>query len=512
MKLWKYIRQKLLEHPGQTVCEGDASMTYEQLCIYAESFAQRLTAPHYGILCGSELAAAMALLACFAAEKPAVPLPARYGKDYYMKIWERADSPCLITDIGGELRTVPMPPSASAESPASCPGGVGCSGQEAGSEADCPGGAGCSGASGGSGPAFGTLAAGSRSADGQEETGEEETKPAVILFTSGSTGTPKGVMLSGESLIANVEDIASYFQIGEQDRILISRPLYHSSVLTGELLVSLCQGAGIEFFSESFQPLRLLQLMRDRGITAFGSTPTLLSTLARFVRPGQLLPVRLLSVSGECMTEGMARAIRTAFPQTEVYCGYGLSEASPRVAYLPPALFDRQPTAAGIPLPHVRLCIVDEQGRRVCGWEVGELLVQGPNVMLGYFQDEERSRRVLHGGWLRTGDLACWGADGMLFIKGRKDDMVIRAGMNIYPAEIENALSADPRVQGVLVYGYPKNGTQEIGMKISGAFGSLQEVVALCRERLPDFQIPSKIELTEATEVLLGGKKKRRTV
>lgn len=455
MRLWDYIREKMMENPDQIVCEGDASMTYEELCIYAEHRGKYLEKSCYAILCNSEMATALALLSCLAEGVTAVPLPMRYGSTYYGKVLQSLQPPALITDSLGYLSEYP-----------------------------------CS-----------------------ENSNKEPIKgnPSVILFTSGSTGTPKGVMLSEENLLSNIKDIGSYFPIGKNDTILIARPLYHSSVLTGEFLLSLCKGAKIVFSSEPFQPLNVLTLMKKHRVTVYGSTPTLLATLSRFIRKQDELSIRYLSVSGECMTEGMAKAIRKGFPNADVYCGYGLSEASPRVAYLPAYLFDDFPTATGIPVPSVKLRLLDKEGNIIQGaMEIGELLVQGPNVMQGYFDDADRTECVLKDGWLYTGDLAYWDHSGMLCVQGRKDDMIIRAGMNVYPVEIENTLSTDPRVKDVLVYGYRKGDTQEIGMKICGEFSNMEEVLEFCREKLPSFQIPSKIELVDETEVFSGGKKRRK--
>ena len=455
MRLWNYIRERMMEHPDQLVCEGEASMTYEELCIYAEHRAQNLNSPCYAILCNSEMATAMALLSCIAAGKTAIPLPMRYGGEYYEKLLKRAQPSVLITDIGGFATEYPFSSDA-------CP--------------NC-----------------------------------FEDEPAVILFTSGSTGTPKGVMLSESNLIANIRSIGSYFPIGNHDTILIARPLYHSSVLTGEFLLSLCKGAKIVFSSDPFQPLNILTLMKKHKVTVYGSTPTLLATLSRFIRSQRDLSIKYLSVSGECMTEGMAKAIRKGFPNADIYCGYGLSESSPRVAYLPPDIFERCPTTTGVPVCGVDICIVDPFDIRISATgEVGELLVRGPNVMQGYFNDEERTKRVLKDGWLHTGDLAYFDQNGLLCVKGRKDDMIIRAGMNVYPVEIENVISKDPRVRDVLVYGFKQNDTQEIGMKISGMFCCVQEVMELCHSVLPQFQIPFKIDLVEDADVLSGGKKNRK--
>lgn len=454
MTLWEYVKSKMLEHPSQTVCENNASMTYEELCIYAEARAQRLNKKSYTILCHSEMASALALLSCIAAGKTAIPLPLRYGGQYCKKLLDFTKDSALITDIAGFSYE------------------------------------------------YAILS------ENIKESHQDEA--VVILYTSGSTGTPKGIMLSEKNLICNIEDIRTYFPVTSNDTILISRPLYHSSVLTGEFLVSLCSGAKIIFTSESFQPLNIIKLLKENNVTVFGSTPTLITTLSRFVRNPKDLCVRLLSVSGECITEGMAKTIRKAFPDAAVYCGYGLSEASPRVAYLSAENFDEAPTCAGLPLPSVRIRIARADGKDAARGEIGEVLVKGDNVMIGYFNDAKRTKNTVRNGWLHTGDLGYINKGGMLYIKGRKDDMIIRAGMNIYPAEIENVLSADNRIRDIQVYGYEKNDTQEIGMTVSGDFTSSDEVMMMCRQQLPSYQVPSKIDLVDEIEKNVGGKRKRR--
>jgi len=451
-ELWSFIKDRMLEHPYSTVSEGDAIMTFEELCIFAENYAGKLKASFYGIFCQSEMASAMALLACIAAGKPAIPIPTRYGNDLYRKILDEADPPYVISDITGELDELDMNAK--------------------------------------------TMVDFSKS-------------PAVILYTSGSTGKPKGVMLSRSNLICNVKDILSYLPIGEKDTFLITRPLYHSSVLTGEFLAALCSGCNIVFYSGSFNPSDILKIIKRKLITAMGSTPTLMSTLARLVRGTTTATVRILTVSGECMTVGMAQSIRTGFPKAKVLCGYGLSEASPRVAFLPHELFNKNPTAAGLTLPSVEIKIVDENGNEVKAGQVGELLVKGDNVMMGYFKNPQKTKETIKDNWLHTNDLA-YVKKELLYIKGRKDDMIIRAGMNIYPAEIENVLSTDERVSDLLVYGYFDGTTQQIGLKIKGDFSYIEEVVELCREKLSSYQMPNKIEIVDNVTGSFSGKKKRK--
>ena len=453
MNLWQYIREKMMEYPEQMLCEGNASITYKELCEMVEKNTKELKGDSYAILCKSELIAAIALLSCVAADKPVVPLPTRYGPEVYQKILERSKVSSVITDIGGNVSEYPT---------------------------------------------------------GNSIKTDAFFNTAVILFTSGSTGEPKGVRLSHDNLISNIKDICVYFDINREDTILISRPIYHSSVLTGEFLVSLCKGTKIVFLSESFNPSSILSALNENSVTVLGSTPTLMTLLSNFIRCDAGISVRKLSISGECITDGMAKKIRKAFPNADIYCGYGLSEASPRVAFLPPNLFDINPTCAGVPLQSVSIRIVNEKGEDVLKDDVGELIVRGPNVMQGYFDDKDKSDSVLRNGYLHTGDLACFDAYGLLYIKGRKDDMMICAGMNIYPAEIENALSTDKRISSVVASGYLQNGMQKISLEVCGDFSGREEIVELCKEKLPKYQMPSKITFSNEPSVRCGGKIRRR--
>jgi len=127
--------------------------------------------------------------------------------------------------------------------------------------------------------------------------------------------------------------------LDSSDTILIARPLYHCAVLTGEFLCGLMKGANIKFYSGAFNPMVIIKIWRENAITAFAATPTLLSMIARFMRQGEKTPLRHIVVSGECMNEVTGREIAAAFPETDIYHVYGLTEACPRVAYMPPKHF-----------------------------------------------------------------------------------------------------------------------------------------------------------------------------
>ena len=454
MTLWNYVKEHMLENFDQQICEDGASLSYEETVIWAESFAQRLHGVNCcAILCSSEMAAAMSLLACFAADVTAVPLSMRYGEAHCNKILDRIHPDAIIMDAGGEIAVY-------------------------------------------------------RLKDGQYIPPDEH--PALIMCTSGTTGTPKGAMLSERSIVTNVSDIADYFLLDRSDTILIARPLYHCAVLTGEFLTALVRGANIRFYSGQFNPAKMLALIKEHRITAFCGTPTLLSVMARFNRSDATETLRHICISGECMRSDAGTKIRLAFPTCSIYHVYGLTEACPRVSYLPPKYFSIYPDCVGIPLKSVSVKILNDRGIPCRKSEEGILYVKGDSIMLGYYGEPEKTHAILKDGWLCTGDIAVTNSAGFLKILGRKDDLIIKSGMNIYPAEVEGVLKQDSRVKEVLVYGFHTQFGTQIGMNLVGDFSSTKEVRQLCMSVLPSFQVPAVIELVDSLPKNGSGKTIRR--
>lgn len=204
-------------------------------------------------------------------------------------------------------------------------------------------------------------------------------------------------------------------------------------------------------------------------------------------------------------------SIAEAFPDAEIYHIYGLTEACPRVAYLPPNKFKKNADCVGIPLRSVSLKIVSADGSLVGKNEIGVLWVRGDNVMAGYYKNPQKTNEVLKDGWLCTGDLALFNDEGFLKIKGRNDDLIIKAGMNIYPQEIESALKLDYRVKDVYVRGYTddKLGVQ-VELNITGDFSDISEVKDVCRCNLSAYQIPARINLLDEIPKNGSGKIIRR--
>ena len=330
-----------------------------------------------------------------------------------------------------------------------------------------------------------------------EENKEDITDLAFLMFTSGTTGVPKGVMLTDENIIANLEYISGYFDLSRCRKICIARPLVHIAVLTGELLYALCNGLTVQFYEEPFMPKRLITYCLNNGTDVFCATPTLFSALAKADKDKKF-PVKVAAVSGEVLTERVGRQIAEAFPNTSFYNVYGLTEHSPRVSALMPEEFALFPQSVGKPIGKVETKIVG-----------GELLLRSPCVMKGYFADGEKTREKISDGWLFTGDMAHFDDDGRLYIDGRKDNMIIRSGLNVYPEEIELAAMEISGVKDCAAYGENSENGVVICLKYVGDVKPQELRFNLVKILNPNI-VPSRIEKTDFIPRTPSGKKVRR--
>jgi long-chain acyl-CoA synthetase len=325
---------------------------------------------------------------------------------------------------------------------------------------------------------------------------------AVLLFTSGTTGRPKGVMLSHRNLLSNVQAFTSLASVSSGDRLLLVLPMHHAFPLTAGLLGTMSLGASLALEPDvrrtadrmaEMRPtiffgvpalydtmLRAVQqrVDRERGPGAFKRLTRRLGAIKRVtgfnVAPLILRPlhrrlggrIRFLASGGAPLHPDTHRAfLRLGMPLLQ---GYGLTEASPVCAAQPYSLprflftkyYERLAGSVGLAVPGVTLQLADlpELGIRAEAGGEGELLVKGPNVMMGYFRDEESTSAVIKDGWLRTGDLARIDRDGNVYITGRaKDVIVLDSGENIHPEEIEDILAPSPLVADACLMGGPKH-------------------------------------------------------
>ena len=326
---------------------------------------------------------------------------------------------------------------------------------------------------------------------------------ALIMCTSGSTGRAKGVMITAQGLKMNIFAIADYFNINSDDTIMIARPLYHCAVLTGEFLISLYNGVNIVFFDQKYTPTGIISAANHFDVTVLCATPTLFNHISLFMnRHNQSSTVTKIALSGECLTKTVADQIRKAFPKACIYNVYGLTEASPRVSYLPPKCFDKYSESVGLPLKGTEIKIIDtENGVEQPINLPGCILVKSPSLMKGYYNNQELTNLVITDGWLNTGDIGFKDENEFIYILSRADDMIIKGGMNIYPKEIENALNSLNEVKETMVYGIRSESGQDIAIDViledDFVDMGIKPLLRLFAAVLPEFQMPTEVHLVK---------------
>ena len=323
----------------------------------------------------------------------------------------------------------------------------------------------------------------------------EYRDPALYLYTSGTTGRPKGVILTHDNLLGNVESCQLAGEFDSRDGFLCLLPFFHTYAITGTFLLPLLTGSKMVLV-DRFQPLKVLGLIQEHKISVFLAIPSMYRVLAATEGDFDLSSVRFPISGGEPMPVAIAEAFEKRF-NVPIYEGYGQTEAAPVVTLNRPGA--RKLGTIGPPLPGVEVAIWDDRNRMLPPGEVGEIMVRGRNVMHGYHHLPEETEKTISNGWLHTGDLGKLDDDGFVTITGRKKDLIISAGENIYPREIEEALAQHPKVKEVAVIGVK----DEVRGEVPKAFIILREGMSadekelrhFCRESLASYKVPKYFEL-----------------
>lgn len=329
--------------------------------------------------------------------------------------------------------------------------------------------------------------------------GIDEDSTAVILYTSGTVGNPKGVVLSHGNLLSNASASAGIFGITEKDVMLCVLPLFHSFALTCILILTTLTGARIVFLPR-FQPKKVMELIAANRVTFFMGVPSMYGVLARqnYAEGLDISSIRMWISGGAALPMAVAEGFRKVYGRYPLQ-GYGLTETSPVVS-LPWSGAEERPTSVGKVLPGVQVMIVAEDGATIPAGETGEIMVKGPNVMQGYYNNPSATGEIIRpGGWLFTGDWGKLDKDGYLYISGRKKDIIISAGENIYPVEIEEIILASGKAAEVAVTGMPDDirGEAPVAYVVPAVDGCDEaalerELRTLCRERLAAFKAPKE--------------------
>ena len=279
----------------------------------------------------------------------------------------------------------------------------------------------------------------------------DENTLCTIIYTSGTTGHPKGAMLTHKNLISNAQAFSEVCPHSAVDRVLCVLPMYHCFAWTCSVLAPLLNCCSIKIL-ESFTIRETITSIRDYKLTIMAGIPTMFRLFTQWATAEDFAHVRLFISGGSSLPQEISEQF-TKKTGKKIVEGYGLSEASPVVSFNPVAHIKY--CSVGKPLPGIDVRIIDSQNSDVLPGQTGELLVRGPNVMLGYYNFHEESAKALQNGWLHTDDLAYIDEDGYIFIVDRLKDMIITSGENIYPREIEEILYTYPSIAEAAVIGVP---------------------------------------------------------
>jgi len=339
-------------------------------------------------------------------------------------------------------------------------------------------------------------------------------EPINIQFTSGTTGLPKGATLTHHNILNNGFFIGEVLHYSQLDAVCIPVPMYHCFGMVIGSLACMTHGAAIVFPGEGFDPLATLQAIAEERCTSLYGVPTMF--IAELDHPdfGQfdLSSLRTGMMAGApCPIEIMRRAIRDMH-LSEITIGYGMTETSPvSTQTCIGDTLDKQVATVGRPHPHIEIKVVDAEGRIVPRGVPGELCTRGYSVMLGYWNEPERTAEAIdRARWMHTGDLATMDADGYCAIVGRIKDLVIRGGENIYPREIEEFLYRHPAIVDVQVFGVPDaRFGEELCAWIKLRAGEVltdDDVKAFCKDQIAHYKVPRHIRFVQEFPMTVTGK------
>lgn len=337
----------------------------------------------------------------------------------------------------------------------------------------------------------------------------------AILYTSGTTGKPKGVALTHENLVSAATATVDGLQLGPEDVVFGIATMFHVFGLGPGLIGTLAAGASL-VLQEQFRPSEALDLIQQNGVTVHYGVPTVYITEMRDLErvPRDLSSLRAGVVAGAPVGDELVRRIRTDLCPN-LCVAYSLTETASTVAMtrLEDAV-EKQVFTVGRPLPATQVRILDLDGTILPEESLGEIAVRGPGVMKGYYrQPGETAQTFDEDGYFLTGDLGMIDEEGYLHIVGRRKELIIRGGFNVYPREVEDRLHAHPAVLDVVVVGLPHEVLGEAVcaciMPVEGAIITGEELKEWCRGTLADYKVPDLVRFFDAFPLTGSGKVRR---
>jgi fatty-acyl-CoA synthase len=339
--------------------------------------------------------------------------------------------------------------------------------------------------------------------------------PVLICYTSGSTGKPKGVVLTQDALIWNAANSVDMHALSADDRILTTLPLFHVGGLNNQTTPALSVGATVVLHPR-FDPDATLAAIANERITLTVLVPAQIDILT--AHPGwkdaDLSSLHIVTTGSTIVPERIIHAVLDrGVPLIQVY---GSTETCPIAVYQRIGDARRKAGSVGKAARHGALRVVDGTGQPAAPGVTGEILVRGPNIMSGYWNAPEATAQVLIDGWFHTGDMGHLDDEGYLYVDGRKKDLIISGGENIYPAEIENVLIECPGVSEVSVVGQPDPRWGEIVVAVivpqPGHKLERDAVMATLEGRIARYKYPKELVFVEALPKTALGKVRKEDV
>ncbi|MFV2119541.1 AMP-binding protein [Streptomyces sp. Act-28] len=340
--------------------------------------------------------------------------------------------------------------------------------------------------------------------------------PVDIQYTSGTTGFPKGAVLSHHNILNNGFFVGETLGYTERDRICLPVPFYHCFGMVMGNLAATSHGACVVIPAPSFDPAATLRAVQQERCTSLYGVPTMF--IAELNLPDfaayDLSSLRTGIMAGSPCPVGVMKRVVAEMNMAEVSICYGMTETSPvSTQTRRDDDLERRTSTVGRVLPHVEVKVVDPvSGVTLPRGEAGELCTRGYGVMLGYWDEPERTAEAIdEGRWMHTGDLAVMREDGYVRIVGRIKDMIIRGGENVYPREVEEFLYGHPKVADVQVVGVPdeRYGEEVLACVIPRDPAdppTYEEIAAYCRDRLAHYKVPRRLEVLDAFPMTVSGK------
>lgn len=344
----------------------------------------------------------------------------------------------------------------------------------------------------------------------------EEKDTAVILYTSGTTGQPKGAELSHFNMMMNARLADTMYQKSYEDTHLIVLPLFHSYGQSVQMNAGFYCRATLVLVPR-FTPEAALAAMEKENVTFFSGVPTMYWALLNYPEADKFdlakiaKNLRLCKSGGSPMPLEVLHGFEKKF-NVEIIEGYGLSETSPVASFN--KIGNRRAGSIGKAVWGTEIRVIDENGNDVAAGELGEIIIRGHCVMKGYYKRPEATANSIKNGWLHTGDIGRFDADGYLYISDRLKDMILRGGFNVYPRELEEVLMTHPAVSLCAVIGVPSN---EHGEEIK-AFVVLKpdaslaenELIEWSKERMANYKYPRFVEFRTSLPMTATGKLLKR--